>query len=179
MRTLVVRQFLGGRGVPPGIHDSALDRLSRRERAAIVLRLTEHLTIAETAAIVDRPAQSVAGDLAQAALAVGLDTDGIPVTPYGQETLRALERLAQQPPDPFAAQRLLADAARLRTRRRQRGATLLAALAAVVAVVALIPLVVLPRLPVKIRQPGEWVMMHRVKPPSGWTIVGRSLAPSS
>ena len=149
-----------------------LDLLPARHRAVLVLNQLMLLSQTHTASMLDRSVAGVARDLAQAQETLRTAQPGIEL----DELRSALRRLSDRTPAVDAVRRsLVHHLERLGSRRARRvaiGAATLVGLSAV----ALVPTVLVPRLPVFVRQSGEWTFMHTVDPPEGWRALARSVS---
>lgn len=138
-----------------------LERRPRRERVVLVLRLVEHVTLAEVVAVLD-------GGVRGVPVLSGYSDD---------EVAEVLERLAERVP---ATAQLLrevpARAAAVRRARRRR--SVLAALGvSLLAAAVAVPFLVLPRLPGTPRPLGAWHTYQRTVLPAGWTLTYRAVGP--
>ncbi len=151
--------------------DGGLDLLPARQRAVLVLNQLMLLSETHIASMLDWSVAGVARDLAQARETLRNAQPGIEL----DELRSALRRLSDRTPAVDAVRRSLAHhSQRLRSRRTRRVAIGVATVACLSAV-ALVPTVLVPRLPVFIRQSGEWTFMHTVDPPEGWRALARSV----
>lgn len=159
--------------ISPDVTDSTvgtLASLTRLQRVIWALREVEELTQAEIASILDRPPAVVARALTEAYATLDADADA--------DTTLLRRRIVAQP-DLADVRSAYRRAQRRRSRRtsRVRGLVVLGVL--VLGAVIAIPTMVLPRLPVFVREAGEWTFMHTVTSPQGWEIRSRFLSPSS
>jgi DNA-directed RNA polymerase specialized sigma24 family protein len=150
---------------------AALDQLPGRLRAVVVLGHLSQLTQAEIGSVLDRPRTAVVRDFAEAGQVLARAVPGMDQA----ELAAALRSLAGQAPTVQVAHAELDRRSRAIVRRRRRAALVTVAALTVAAAIAVTPTVVVPRLPMFIRQPGQWTFMHTVSPPEGWRVVARSL----
>jgi DNA-directed RNA polymerase specialized sigma24 family protein len=150
---------------------AALDRLPGRLRAVVVLSHLSQLTQAEIGSVLDRSRTAVVRDFAGAGHLLARAVPGMDHA----ELAAALRHLAGQAPTVQAAHAELDRQSRAIGLRRRRAVLIGVAAVTVGAAVAVTPTVVVPRLPMFIRQPGQWTFMHTVSPPDGWRVVARSL----
>jgi hypothetical protein len=160
-----------------------LDVLSATERAVVVLRFAESLTQAEISAVVDQPIPAVQALLehALARIAAARTTAGDP--PRSAETvvrteLAALAAVADQT-DSGPLLRQLDAEVRRRARLRRRTAALSSAALLAAALLALVPSYILSRRPPPNREPGDWIMIHQVRPPHGVIVTDRGMTATS
>jgi hypothetical protein len=176
LRRLTFQTFLrrsGHRHARPSAPTRAADHLPARigrlaplQRAIVVLSCLDHLTQAEIAGVLDRPATGIRRQLDEAFRVLGADS-----TTIGEQ----LTRLAPDPQEESEVRRLAHQLSVLATRRRRlRG--LLAGTAIVVAAVLVVTTSLLSRPQVVARADGEWVFTHRLEPVAGWLVRARTLA---
>lgn len=144
---------------------AGLDRLTRPQRAALLLSFRDRLTYAEIASILDRPVAAVGPAVAKA-------QTQLDASPYA--IAAAFDQLSRAAPDPAEARAAAVRFARRLGIRRRRvsvlGGTAVVALTLAVA----LPTVVWPRLfPVPVRATGEWAYGYQVAAPAGFHISER------
>lgn len=150
---------------------SRLDRLTRTQRAAVLLSFRDRLTYAEIAAILDRGVAKVARSVVDAQ--TGLDAE-----PY--EIVAALDRLSAAASEPAKTQAAAVRFERRQAVRRRRAGLAMGVVAVVLALAVAIPTVIIPRLfPVHVRAAGEWAYGYESTPPAGLRITERFLLRNS
>jgi DNA-directed RNA polymerase specialized sigma24 family protein len=142
-------------GVAPA---ARLDTLSRRARAAVVLRDGVGMTPLTIASVLDRPPAKIAADLA----AAGPCADEVALLRAGATDVEQVHR------------RLAAARERIR-RRRLRLVALGAVIVLVIGAAVSVPTFWLPRLPAEVRTAGVWRFSHVVRLPRGWIVTSREL----
>lgn len=146
---------------------AGLDRLTRPQRAALLLSFRDRLTYAEIAGILDRPVGKVAQSVADAQTQLN-------ATPYA--IAAAFERLGRFAPEPAEARAAGLRFSRRRKQRRRRVSALVTAAIMVIALAVALPTVILPRLfPPPVRASAEWAFGYRVVPPEGFHVGERFL----
>lgn len=160
LRTILVRRYLSARTDIAAAHPAALSALTPRQRAVLVLKEAQSLPLAEIATTMDCSQARVVDELAEA--------QEILAQQGNFDLADELEGLAEAAPN---VQRVLDQLpGRLRSRRtRQR--TWLAAGAAMLALVVAIPIYLTNRTSAPstlVRADGDWHLVHRVDPPTGW-----------
>jgi DNA-directed RNA polymerase specialized sigma24 family protein len=145
---------------------AGLRRLTPLQRALVVLSRLDHLTLAEIAGLLDRPAPAVRRELDQAFHVLGAE-----VATIGEQ----LTCLTWNPPEESEVRRL-AHQLSIRTTRRRRQRGLLAATAVAVVAALIVTGSLLSRPRGVVRADGEWVFTHRLEPVSGWQVRARTVA---
>ncbi len=156
-------------GEPDEIEEiiAGLDRLTRPQRAALLLSFRDRLTYAEIAGILDRPVGKVAHSVADA-------QTQLDATPYA--ITAAFERLGRRAPDPAQARAAKVRFGQRLGRRRRRVSVLVAAAVVLVALAVAVPTVILPWLhPIPVRAAGDWAYGYRVEAPAGFQVSQRFL----
>ena len=178
LRELTVRTFLqtaqapqlavreGLERVPEELRTvlAGYDKLSKLQRAVLMLCYLEGITNTEIAGMVERTNARVRQELDRGLAAIGGD-------PYAVRA--ALDITSWHPPAPADVTRAFQRYAKARARRRRRIGMVGVAVGAAAAVVLSVSAV--HRTPIEPRQPGVWAFSHVVRPLSGWSVQGRTL----
>lgn len=176
----VARLFLAGRvpeGASPAPQPDLTDRqqlldarfraLTRRQRVLLARRLTEGLTVAELAGLVDVSTKAVEQDL----------TSGGAELPE-LELATLLQAYAAAAPDDQAIRRASQRQAAAASRRRRRVTVLLGSALVLVLLLATAPAIVVPRLAGTARPLGTWNTYLQLRLPSDWELSYRSISPA-